>query len=428
MPKTKTITSEKRRVALYNIHPGENPRKDFGDIDALADAIRATGGDPINPIVVVQDGTYDGEPEYRLVDGERRWRALQKIHTTSHETDVIVFDSYADADAAIAMVATDDKKPLTEQEIAVGFQQMLQLNIDEERMAQALNRKRTDIHAAKKVAATTAVQATLDQLIAASEFEDEGDRQRVLAAEPSRLKFTVEQVRRAVEHRKELESVLANAEALGITVLDEDPDDEAWKYIGIASTGEDVDKLVEKASGNAGDLRLSPRYYGYGNTDGTPGYYAGWIPRPEETEVDIARVKAEAEEEERRTRMRDTKRAFSKALMREFAVYGREKHEALATLAGKARPEQEYGVDRETHKNLVDLEPEMAEHLWKLIKASPASDYETIIWINDLSYANPKEVRDAMEIAEGEGLVLTDDDKWFIEQVDAEPDTDEDDE
>ena len=427
MPKAKTITSEKRRVPLYNIHPGANPRKDFGDIDALADAIRATGGDPINPIVVVQDGTYNGEPEYRLVDGERRWRALQQIHTTDHETDVIVFDSYADS--AIAMVATDDKKPLTEQEIAVGFQQMLHLNIDEERIAQALNRKRADIHAAKQVAASNSdVQATLDQLIAAAEFEDDGDRQRVLAAEPSRLRFTVEQVRRSVERRKDLESVLATAEALGITVLDEDPDEEAWKYLGYAGTGEDVEELVEKASGNTGDLRLSPRYASYATTDGRPSHYVGWIPRPEETEEDIARQKAEAEEEERRARMRDTKRAFSKALMREFAVYGRGKYEALANLAGHSRPEQEYGVDRETHKNLTDIAPDMAEHLWKLIKASPASDYETIIWINNLSYADPQKVRDAMEIAEGEGLVLTDDDKWFIEQVDAESDADENDE
>lgn len=56
---------EKKTVRLGDIRPSEqNPREDFGDIGALARSIEATGGEPLNPPVVVADGNV-----YRIVDG-----------------------------------------------------------------------------------------------------------------------------------------------------------------------------------------------------------------------------------------------------------------------------------------------------------------------------------------------------------------------
>lgn len=67
---------EKKSVRLGDIRPsGQNPREDFGDIGALARSIEATGGEPLNPPVVVADGNV-----YRIVDGERRYRALSSIY------------------------------------------------------------------------------------------------------------------------------------------------------------------------------------------------------------------------------------------------------------------------------------------------------------------------------------------------------------
>lgn len=64
----------RERVSLADIRPSkENPRSDFGDIAALADSIRATGNEPVNPPVVVRDGNV-----YRIVDGERRYRAFDE--------------------------------------------------------------------------------------------------------------------------------------------------------------------------------------------------------------------------------------------------------------------------------------------------------------------------------------------------------------
>ena len=115
----------RERVSLADIRPSkENPRSEFGDIDALADSIRATGNEPVNPPVVVRDGNV-----YRIVDGERRYRALREVwkREPGHEVTVLVAGDLDAANELVAMLATDDKRQLTEAERARGVQQMLVL-------------------------------------------------------------------------------------------------------------------------------------------------------------------------------------------------------------------------------------------------------------------------------------------------------------
>jgi hypothetical protein len=129
------MTMEKTHVPLSSIVPSDNnPRKDFGDIDALAAAIRATNSQCVNPPIVVRDGNA-----YRIVDGERRYRALRKIwHALpDRAVEVLVCQGYDEADEAVAMLATDDKKPLTEAERAAGTQRMLLLGVEDARVASA---------------------------------------------------------------------------------------------------------------------------------------------------------------------------------------------------------------------------------------------------------------------------------------------------
>lgn len=101
---------EKRQVRLGDIRPSEqNPREDFGDIGALARSIEATGGEPLNPPVVVADGNV-----FRIVDGERRYRALSSIYGEDREVSALVADTMDEANELVAMLATDDKRQLTE--------------------------------------------------------------------------------------------------------------------------------------------------------------------------------------------------------------------------------------------------------------------------------------------------------------------------
>lgn len=94
---------EKRTVRLGDIRPSEqNPREDFGDIGALARSIEATGGEPLNPPVVVADGNV-----YRIVDGERRYRALSSIYGEDREVSALVADTMDEANELIAVLGAD---------------------------------------------------------------------------------------------------------------------------------------------------------------------------------------------------------------------------------------------------------------------------------------------------------------------------------
>ena len=168
--------SEKRRVPISSVEPsGQNPRQDFGDIEALARTIRATGGQPVNPIVVVEDGGV-----YRIVDGERRYRALLSLGAVM--ADVLVCDDWGEAEESVAMLATDDKKGLTEQERARGFQSMLALGVTDEVAGAAAGLAPDVVRRVRRVAREAPEQSTLDAMIAASEFEDPADRAKVLEA------------------------------------------------------------------------------------------------------------------------------------------------------------------------------------------------------------------------------------------------------
>ena len=172
--------SYKARVPLASVSPsGQNPRRDFGDVSALARSIAATGGQPVNPIVVADAGDGpDGMPVYRIVDGERRYRALLELG--AEEADALVCSDWSEAEDAVAMMATDDKKGLTEEERARGFQGLLSLD--------------------------------LDAMIAAAEFDDPADRSRVLAAaDPRCCAAQIRERRAAAESRDALRSVMESS-------------------------------------------------------------------------------------------------------------------------------------------------------------------------------------------------------------------------
>ena len=400
--------SEKRKVRLYDIHPGANPRKDFGNIRALAEAIRATGGDPINPLVVVEDGTCEGEPQYRLVDGERRWRALQQIHNTAWETDAIVFDTYDEANTAIAMLATDDKKPLNDDEIATGFQQMLKLDVEDVRIAQALNRKPDEIRRARKVAATATRQCTLDQLIAAGEFDDEDDRKKVFAADPVELPRVVRSLRQGVERRRNLAEVRGRAEELGLKVLPERP--EGSVFDRSVYTLDDLEECVDAIDADWHFLWLNRSY------DGSAYSYQIGHPECEETPEEREQRERDERDRERIERLYAIKRAFSESLIRLTATAGHVVWPTLTTIAGRERNVSEWGTPLGVRQSLDRQIPD-AQGVWKLATMSPASDYELVLWAYELRNANDASVRGAMEAASGDGYMLSDDELWFLGQT-----------
>lgn len=277
---------EKKSVRLGDIRPsGQNPREDFGDIGALARSIEATGGEPLNPPVVVADGNV-----YRIVDGERRYRALSSIYGEDREVSALVADTMGEANELVAMLATDDKRQLTEAERARGVQQMLVLGIDEQRIERASRATAGQIRAARKLRGRidAGAQVTLEQLEAASAFEDEKDIEAVLAAGDG-WAGKADGIRRRIEREEaKAEDYDAFGDA-GIPVVKEQPDGFAyrdWCHLGLVAS------KLESKEFPAGTVAVwSGSYWDlYGPKGGEDA-------EPEKTEEEI-RAEQEAEREE----------------------------------------------------------------------------------------------------------------------------------
>lgn len=276
---------EKKSVRLGDIRPSEqNPREDFGDIGALARSIEATGGEPLNPPVVVADGNV-----FRIVDGERRYRALSSIYGEDREVSALVADTMDEANELVAMLATDDKRQLTEAERARGVQQMLVLGIDEQRIERASRATAGQIRAARKLRGRidAGVQVTLEQLEAASAFDDEKDVEAVLAAGDG-WAGKADQIRRRVKRE---ESIAEDYDALGdagIPAVKEVP--EGFAYVYWANLGTVAEKL--KGIDVTGFVAVrKDSYWELYKPDDRSGA------EPEKTEEEI-RAEQEAEREE----------------------------------------------------------------------------------------------------------------------------------
>lgn len=405
---------EKRQVRLGDIRPsGQNPREDFGDIGALARSIEATGGEPLNPPVVVADGNV-----YRIVDGERRYRALSSIYGEGREVSALVAESMDEANELVAMLATDDKRQLTEAERARGVQQMLVLGIDEQRIERASRATAGQIRAARRLRGSIeGRQVTLDQLEAASAFEDEKDIEAVLAAGEG-WAGKADSIRRSVEREEaKAEDYDAFGDA-GIPVVREKP--EGFNCVAWVDLGGVAEKL-EGMDIAAGTVAVSSGGYWniYEPDDGSGA-------EPEKTEEEI---RAEQEAAREKAALEGLYRsligfvasgafAMSKDLMMCVRV-GREDPPALlAAMGGDSHPENEerFGAVRD----------EFARNL----KACRPSEYEAGCWLmaaaKDMAQLNNRWGGDDAEawldhydIFCSAGFEPGEEDVWLMERVQA---------
>lgn len=267
-------------LPIGSVRPsGQNPRRDFGDIPALARTITATGGQPVNPIIVVRDGDA-----YRIVDGERRYRALLELGAEA--ADAIVCDGWGEAEEAVAMLATDDKRSLTEEERARGFQSMLALGVSDEVAGAASGLEPSVVRRVRRVAAEAPEQTTLDAMIAASDFDDPDERARVLGSAVPDL--TARRIRAEHEEAASRASLRAAAEEAGAAVDWRDgsapsrwsPREDGLRFRAFMSTASDVglalglEGAVAWPSGHGWDL---------------------WAPRPEDEGLAVGERREGAE-------------------------------------------------------------------------------------------------------------------------------------
>nr|DAG34439.1 MAG TPA: chromosome partitioning protein [Bacteriophage sp.] len=415
---------EKRQVRLGDIRPsGQNPREDFGDIGALARSIEATGGEPLNPPVVVADGNV-----YRIVDGERRYRALSSIYGEDREVSALVADTMDEANELVAMLATDDKRQLTEAERARGVQQMLVLGIDEQRIERASRATAGQIRAARKLRGRidAGVQVTLEQLEAASAFDDEKDIEAVLAAGEG-WAGKADSIRRRVEREEaKAEDYDAFGDA-GIPVVKERPEGSSFVLWG--NYGDMAEKLEGQdiAPGTVA-VETSGGWYVYEPDDGS-GEQAEKTEEEIQAEQEAAREKAALKGLYRSQIGFVASGAFS--MSRDLMACVRAAREDPAALygamGGDSFPENEgrFGVVRdEFARNLKACRPsEYEAGCWLMAVAKDMAKLD-ISWCGD----DEEEWLDHYDIFCSAGFEPGEEDVWLMERVQASAEEDEKDE
>lgn len=406
---------EKRAVRLGDIRPSEqNPREDFGDIGALARSIEATGGEPLNPPVVVADGNV-----YRIVDGERRYRALSSLYGEDREVSALVAESMDEANELVAMLATDDKRQLTEAERARGVQQMLVLGIDEQRIERASRATAGQIRAARKLRGRidTGVQVTLDQLEAASAFDDEKDIEAVLAAGDGWV-GKADSIRRRNERKEaKAEDYDAFGDA-GIPVVKERP--EGFNYTNWADVGLAAKKLEGKEFADGTVAVWNGSYWELYEPDDGSGA------EPEKTEEEI---RAEQEAEREKAALKGLYRsligfvasgafAMSKDLMTHVRVSREDPSPLLMAMGSDRRDENEerFGLVRdEFARNLKACRPsEYEAGCWLMAVAKDMAQLDNS-WIGDDAEA----WLDHYDIFCSAGFEPGEEDVWLMERVQA---------
>lgn len=159
-------------VSIDDVYPNENnPRKKFEGIKELAasfDLNKERPGEPFIPPILVRDGGI-----YHIVDGERRYRAMQSRKLAKFTANVC--EDFDEANALVAAMATDDKQPLSDIEKSRGVQQMLLLGVDPasvDKATKGKNRAKRIDHAMILVD-DAAEDMSLDRLLAIDEFADD---------------------------------------------------------------------------------------------------------------------------------------------------------------------------------------------------------------------------------------------------------------
>lgn len=234
------------KIPIEDIYPDDkNPRKDFGDIKALAESFELNTlnpGEPVNPIVVVQDGGI-----YRIVDGERRYRAMKLNKLSS--CSAVVCEDMDEANAQIAMLATNDKQPLSPLEISRGVQQQLLLGVDPvkvEKSARMKSGSADKARRARELVDDAAADMTLDRLYAIAEFEDDPEAvEKLTNCSEREWEYVAKEIREERAEAKAWEELLAACEECGFTERDEDDEDHP-RFLGSTSTPEGIAKLIRE--------------------------------------------------------------------------------------------------------------------------------------------------------------------------------------
>ena len=140
-------TNKTTKTDIYKIDPrnivvedGFNAREDCGDSDTLARQIEENG--VLNPISVVPFKDENGNEKYRLIDGERRYRAVMSLLDRGVSVDRIpaLFQpKSADQKALLVQqIIRNEGKGFNEMELAIAYKKLLDEGMTKEEIAEKI--------------------------------------------------------------------------------------------------------------------------------------------------------------------------------------------------------------------------------------------------------------------------------------------------
>ncbi len=235
-------------VQLVDVFPNpKNPRKDFSGIDELAATFE--NGVPWQPIQVIKQGGI-----YTIVDGERRYRAMKKLGTKS--CMALVAENQEDADALVAMVATNNKKQLTEIELSQGIQQAI-VFADIERVEKATGR--TNLKRAKRAMEKVddyAEDMSIDRLIAIDEFADDPKSAELLTkCKESEWRKIYAQIKQAKKEAETKEKLIRVVKEAGIEPVSEYP--HQARMVRVTNNPDELAELIKTYEASEIAVRIS---------------------------------------------------------------------------------------------------------------------------------------------------------------------------
>jgi ParB family transcriptional regulator, chromosome partitioning protein len=142
IPEEFGIIKEERYAELDVTQLRPNPlqprmRFDEKSIDELAQSIRESG--VVQPVLVVQE-----EGHYKIIVGERRWRAAQKAGLK--KIPVMIRNLPPDKQLEISIIENIHREDLNPLEIALAYQKMTQdLNYTQQEIAEKVGKDRTSV-------------------------------------------------------------------------------------------------------------------------------------------------------------------------------------------------------------------------------------------------------------------------------------------
>lgn len=149
METNKTTKSDIYRIDPRNIFVKENfnSRVDFGDLEELASQIKEQG--VLNPITVIPFTDDEGKEKYRLVDGERRYRATMLLIESGFDIPRIpaLFQPKAttEEEMLIQQLMRNEGKGFNEYELGIAYNKFRKLGYTNAEIAQKLGVKRWKI-------------------------------------------------------------------------------------------------------------------------------------------------------------------------------------------------------------------------------------------------------------------------------------------